>query len=372
MMLLSSDSAKTYIPLHSVARDRFWYTTYAPFQTFMADFMGNRTEVIGVGTVQIPVEVFPNRLGPEAHGTLRLRNVLHAPASRCNIVGSHRTCDYARIQIGGLEDGDSDQGAAILDGNGRRLGYFQVGDKVKLWFLRLSQPPIGPVVGSSLLVGGPDAIHMIYASWTVTERRRWATALSRLLDDPASSVDNKQEKTNASQESQVAPLAHYTAEEMDWMQREWGGTFLFFANHGISMSAETDRTDGRKILRVLMDRDRPPAGDNTATADVCGTCVEPSSEPHTQAPTHQDNEIGRGGEPRDNSHWDVSEDNNNMESEPPTSYAADHNFTDEQLEFIRRGWGNSERFMLSLGLRFYIHEDCEEAKIIVRALMSEA
>jgi hypothetical protein len=52
MMPLSSDSAKTCVSLDSVARNCFWYTTYTPFQSFIEDFMGNRTEVIGVGTVQ--------------------------------------------------------------------------------------------------------------------------------------------------------------------------------------------------------------------------------------------------------------------------------------------------------------------------------
>jgi hypothetical protein len=346
----------------------------------MEDFMGVKTEVVGVGTVHIPVELFPNRPSdPEANGTLRLRNVLHAPTAPCNIVGSHRTCDYARIQIGGLEDGDGDgaQGAAILDCDGRRIGYFEAGDRIKLWFLRPSPPPIGPVVGSPLLHGSPDTIHMIHASWLVTQRRRWATALALSCpsEDPANSTSNKQEAletsnpTNGSQATQVAPWAPYTVEERDWMQRQWGGKFLFFANHGMSINDQTDRSDGRKILRVLMDRDRPRAGsDNTlTTANVCGPRAEPSSELNTSC--HHVNEVRRDDKSKGDSVVDQDEDSNDIE--PSTSSAADHNFTDKELDFIRRGWGNSERFMLSLGLRFYIHDDCEEAKTVVRALMAE-
>jgi hypothetical protein len=375
MMPFLSDSANTPVPLHSVARDRSWYTTYTPFQTFTEDFMGVRTEVVGVGTVHIPVELFPNGPNdPEAHGTLRLRNVLHAPTAPCNIVGSHRTCDYARIQIGGLEDGDGAQGAAILDGNGRRIGYFEVGDRVKLWFLRLSRPPRGPVVGPSLLGGGPGTVHMIHASWLVTQRRRWATALALSCpsDDPPSSTDNKHEAleissaTNGSQATQVAPWAPYTVEERDWMQRQWGGEFLCFANHGMSINDQTDRSDGRKILRVLMARDRP-ASDDTPTANVSGLRKEPSGEPNTSPPL--DSEIRRDDESKCDSVVDQDEDSNDIERS--TSSAADHNFTDEELDFIGRGWGNSERFMLSLGLRFYIHDDCEEAKTVVRALIAE-
>lgn len=54
------------------------------------------------------------------------------------------------------------------------------------------------------------------------------------------------------------------------------------------------------------------------------------------------------------------------------AHVADYNFTSDELDFIERGWGNSEMFMLSYGLKFYKDGDCEEAKAIVRALMADS
>jgi len=52
-----------------------------------------------------------------------------------------------------------------------------------------------------------------------------------------------------------------------------------------------------------------------------------------------------------------------------SSHFADHHFSKEELEIIEQGWGNSENFMLSFGLKFYKDEDCKEAKAIVQGMM---
>jgi hypothetical protein len=52
-------------------------------------------------------------------------------------------------------------------------------------------------------------------------------------------------------------------------------------------------------------------------------------------------------------------------------HQADYNFSYEQLEWIEIHYGNSERFMVSYGLKFYDAEDVEEAKAIVDAIVCE-
>lgn len=50
---------------------------------------------------------------------------------------------------------------------------------------------------------------------------------------------------------------------------------------------------------------------------------------------------------------------------------ADYHFRDEELEYIKDGWGDSESFMVSYGLKFFDDEDCAQAKRTVRDLMAQ-
>ncbi|KAK0743843.1 hypothetical protein B0T18DRAFT_448435 [Schizothecium vesticola] len=152
-----------------VARDRGWFSTYTPFPTFATPYMTSRPmEVLGVGDVHIPVKLFPTGSGPEAHGTLHLRNVLHIPVGVCNLVGSPGTGDYDEVEF---QFGDDKQDVAITGQGGRRLGYFE---SRRPWVLKLSGPPTGPVVGPSTL--DPEKIYSIKVTWPESERQRWATA----------------------------------------------------------------------------------------------------------------------------------------------------------------------------------------------------
>jgi len=94
-----------------------------PFTASATPYMASRPmEVLGVGVVHIPVKLFPKGSGPEAHGTLYLRNVLHVPLGVCNIVGSPGTGDYSEVKI---QLGDNNQDVAMTGQGGRRLGYFE-------------------------------------------------------------------------------------------------------------------------------------------------------------------------------------------------------------------------------------------------------
>ena len=117
-----------------------------------------------------------------------------------------------------------------------------------------------------------------------------------------------------------------TEDEKRFLKANFGGEFHFLRQHGLSIYKEEDRDEGRTILRALMAQD----------------------------------------EEYENEDEDEGEDDYDFER-----HLADHHFTEEQLDFIERGYGSSMAFMHSFGLKFYNDEDCEEAKAIVEAFMTD-
>ncbi len=140
-----------------------------PFQTICDTEEPERLECIGIGDVLIPVHLFPERTGRQAHGMLHLRNVLHSPASICNLIGGLGTDDYDKLNLGGL--GRKRHDAEITKENGRWFGYFVRG---RFWTLKLSEPPIGPELGPSDLRAKTSWDSHIKAFWTEEGRREWA------------------------------------------------------------------------------------------------------------------------------------------------------------------------------------------------------
>jgi hypothetical protein len=59
-----------------------------------------------------------------------------------------------------------------------------------------------------------------------------------------------------------------------------------------------------------------------------------------------------------------------LESDP-MSHLADYNFSEAELNWIKKLYDYSSRFMLSFGLKPFEQEDCDEAKAIVRAFMED-
>ncbi|KAK4137912.1 hypothetical protein BT67DRAFT_439130 [Trichocladium antarcticum] len=333
-----------------VARDRAWFSTYTPFQTYATTFLsGGQLKVIGIGEVQLPVKLFPKRSGAAAHGTLHLRNVLHVPTAFCNIIGGPHTGDYDRTQLGGL--GDSGNDGAITAKDGRRLGYF---DSRGLWVLKLSGPPVGPIVGSPVIKPGEH--YMIHAFWPDSERARWAAAQASLTDldhptNPLNPTVNTQggvsDGGKREEKAQAVPSAPYTKEEKDWLKGHYETEFKFLVTQGLSIYKDEDRDEGRRIVRAMMEQDEDSDTDMlTGGASGLGT--------------------GRSKGLLGSNNDDEAED----DERSLQGHFADYNFTEEELDFIERGWGNTESFMLSFGLKFYKDEDCEEAQAIVRVLMA--
>ncbi len=161
-------------PISSVARDRGWFSTYTPFQTFVTDLFGNRIEALGVGDVRLPVKLFPKRSGSSAHGTMHLRTVLHVLISVCKILGSPEHDEYAGMRLSGV--GDDGKDGELIAEDGRRVGYLV---KRRFFVLKLSGPPVGPVVGPSPLDLSVQSF--FHAFWPDSERRRCECGTNRLL-----------------------------------------------------------------------------------------------------------------------------------------------------------------------------------------------
>ncbi|KAI5464228.1 hypothetical protein BGZ63DRAFT_401194 [Mariannaea sp. PMI_226] len=153
-----------------VAKDRSWFgDDYLHFESFFDDMMGFASHVVGVGTVVLPVETQPTATGLARHGTLRLEKVLHCPDSLCNIIGNP-IHDSHIVVIGPF----GTHGGEVLDPSTRLpVAYFtRASEEVSLPQLKLSEPPIGPVVGLSPFRS--SRAYMIHAFWPSSERARFA------------------------------------------------------------------------------------------------------------------------------------------------------------------------------------------------------
>lgn len=76
-----------------VTNHRDWFTSYMPFTTFVNPCLSDAADaskgmkVLGIGDVALPTNIHSTQTGPANQRTILLRNVLHAPAFFCNIVG---------------------------------------------------------------------------------------------------------------------------------------------------------------------------------------------------------------------------------------------------------------------------------------------
>ena len=150
-----------------MAKDRFWFgDDYTPFSSVLEDGL----VVEGIGSVTLATKKTPTGTGRNAHATLHLANVLHAPRAVCNILGRPIAFEYM------LETNFQDPSrSAIRDQSGQPLAYFRNAyPGGGLQALRLSGPPVGPKVGPSSL--DPSATYYLNATWSDAERGRWATA----------------------------------------------------------------------------------------------------------------------------------------------------------------------------------------------------
>lgn len=268
-------------------------------------------KVVGIGVVHLSLKRSPKRSGPKSHAKLRLQNVLHVPTSVCNILGGLAS-DCPSVTPG--TTGDRLWGN-LTDASDRQIAYLICHEPRGFPLLKLSGPPVGPVVGPSRFNKDPDFVYWIRATWSASEQEKWA-AYRQNMRDPRYAAKSCSEST-------VTTSEPYTADEKSWLRKHWGGEFQFLLAHGLSIYKDEDREEGRRIVRATM------AEDNEDDSEV---------------------------EPSQNA-WE------------PQDHFTDHHFSKTELKIIEQGWGNSENFMLSFGLKSYKDEDCKEAKAIVRGMM---
>lgn len=215
-----------------VAKDRSWFgDDYVPLDSAFNSTIGPPTKVIGIGTVDLPTKTSPTRNGPRSHGTLRLKNVLHAPGIVCNIIGSPVLNEHNVS----LSCSRNSSGSISQLSDGRLIAYFKpMTQAVRFFEVRLSGPPVGPKVGPSPL--DPSTNYVLRAEWPDSERKKHVT-MQVLFQD----------KDRAD-----GPL---TATEHAWVKKHYGNEFKLLQVHGLSIYKEDDRAEGRIIVRNMISCD---------------------------------------------------------------------------------------------------------------------
>jgi hypothetical protein len=215
----------------------------------------------------------------------------------------------------------------------------------------------------------------------------------------------------------------YTAIEKQWLKKHYGGEYHFLRAYGLKIFNEEDREEGRALLREFMSEDQahepapepepdPPAvnAEGYATIRFEGPNFYTREEKRWLKANHggesrflqaeelnpfvtEQRHAGRilvreliaaeGSEgkrkvddalsPDDDgtielidSDEDVDEDDDEWD---PEGHMADYHFDHKTLDWIDEHYGNSMNFMMSMGLKFYDDEDCEEAKAIAETMM---
>ncbi|PKY03795.1 hypothetical protein P168DRAFT_305119 [Aspergillus campestris IBT 28561] len=273
----------------NIAKDRCWFTDdYTPFVSYIEDGMLQNLKSIGFGSVDIPTKTAPTRRGPSSHGTLHLEDVLHVPAAFCNIIGEPIVGKY----IIGMEFSKNRAGSITSHPDGRAVAYFKpLTPHTPLPELRLTGPPIGPVVGPSpfdpserpnVLARWPESERQRFAVWYTSGKQaarqkgprvRFASQIASSEKAPSQKVtsqeDSSQKTTSekaphrqgspeeASRQVQGAAVGPLTEEETAWMKMHYGSEFRFLILCHLRVYNEGDRQEGRAILRALIAEDEP-------------------------------------------------------------------------------------------------------------------
>ena len=303
------------------ANHRDWFFNYTPFSSRTSAPDGSGMEVVGIGDVQLEVNMKSNT-GEGAYHPLILRDVLHIPSGVANVVAAPVLEEFTTCSFGG--------GGAISNPD---TGVTLLLDKPKLYKLWLVGQPRGH---TSL----DEQIHYwINITWSEGERLRWeqskrdneakslqnghkrskskavpnapsantniqeetpaATGKSKKRNkkkgkDKAASTngdqseqlpaqeswddqveqDNTMAKAQQQQEPQQEQAAtkppRHSPEEKAWLKKHYGNEYKFLRSQGLKIFKEQDRQKGDEIMRGMMAAD----GVNGASLDT--TVSEPS------------------------------------------------------------------------------------------------
>ncbi|KAJ5383552.1 hypothetical protein N7517_001463 [Penicillium concentricum] len=213
-----------------VAKDRCWFgKDYIPFRSYVTDITGGPAVVIGMGTVNLATMSSPTQTDSDSHSSLCLKNVLHAPAMLCNIIGSPVEDDYT-VFWGGLYS-SSDKSGEIMSKSGRTVAYFKpMGQGPSLYQVQFSRPPLGYQFGISPLL--QNGLYMIHAFWPQPERQRFALLKASGLI----------------RASGVEPL---TRSEKQWFGKRRMSENGILVEYGLNKNRKEHQEEGRAIMRIL-------------------------------------------------------------------------------------------------------------------------
>ncbi|KAJ1323140.1 hypothetical protein MN608_11286 [Microdochium nivale] len=377
-----------------VAKDRAWFgDDYRSISSHVGSiyFDGPASRVIGLGTVLLPTKTHPNRRGPSSHGTLRLEHVLHVPTATCNVIGNPIFADHDVDMFtpgGGIRETTTK----------RQVAHFKRGPL--FLEIRLSGPPIGPRLGPSPF--DLEASYVINFCWPPAERAKF----SGLAVGDAPRLGQSTAETPAMGE------ARFSEAEKKWLKDNYGGEFRFLRDHGLSIYKEEDREEGRAILRVMMrpeehdlvwefakamrmsgmvglgmtndDSDDDDGGDDIlrqiSPADYAFTDKQLDwiraeyGNSETFMLSHglkfyKDEDVEEAQAIAAVMMDDSGDDDGDGSEFDPEGHFADHAFTEKQLDWIEKEFGNSMTFMLAHGLKFYDDDDIKEARAIADRLV---
>lgn len=162
----------------STCKDNAWFKEYLSFESFVdATFVPKQFKVLGVGTVELPVQ-----RGPDSDGILRLKDVLHIPNGYCNLVALP-VANADGITLASSPDSEGNSKRRLVGPGNQTLAI--IDRDRSAGFIKLSDPPVGPVVGPRDIK--PHEYYDFDIKWSESERRRFE-------EDRASSVRRQQQQ----------------------------------------------------------------------------------------------------------------------------------------------------------------------------------
>lgn len=283
-----------------VANHRDWFLNSTPFASKIYSPFGSGIEVLGIGDVQLEVNMKQHMDVGGAFHSLVLRDVLYAPEATTNVVAGRDLGEFSTCSLG--YDGEiyNPKTGATLLLDGTRL--------YKLWL-------VGQPWGQTSLRS--DRAYLITVHWPDTERARWESykrvegETAVVTDEHAHkrthsaitngtapvshsgasngggnargrkkrnkgkghpqilATDDSQPRNTAAQTVQAEPTfqarggpqassparrrPRYSSADKAWLKANYGNEFKFLRAYGLKIFKEDDRQEGERIVRSMMD-----------------------------------------------------------------------------------------------------------------------
>ncbi|EUC50434.1 hypothetical protein COCMIDRAFT_81932 [Bipolaris oryzae ATCC 44560] len=336
-----------------VAKDRGWFMTYTPFNSYIKSslFCSPRyLPVLGVGTVRIPTKCSSTQSGISNHSYLRLEQVLHVPGFICNVISSSvMISDGYNIQ----KHVSRRSKGAVKDRSGKQIAFFN--RNTPHYSIRVRSRPEGPRLGPHVL--RKNGMYMISCYWVhngeqkchweQSEEQKWLDYKAGDCDKYSKSVSAIATGTSSSDTNANPP---YTKAEKRFLEDSCDGEYEFLFNHGLDFYNSEDRERSRLLLRALMRRE-----------GLDGECAdeEESDDEEEEEEEEEDEEESNNEEEGSNYSFDDAELYDPAE------------FSSEELKWVRTHYRDVDAFMAAYGLNPNWFYDRMDARGMVNGLLKE-